>query len=72
VAYTFLSSLPHCLLIPVGMSGTFREKTAAVCLPEFILQNCSLKQLPFEGSCGIDHFPKLSSPKSGVLEKSDW
>jgi hypothetical protein len=63
VAYTFLSSLPRCLLIPVGMSGIFREKTAAVCLPEFILQNYSLKQLPFEGSFWIDHLSESVSAK---------
>lgn len=59
------------LLISVGMSGSIWEKTAAVCLPEFILQSCSLKQFPCERSFEIFLLSGTVSAETRSSEKTD-
>ncbi len=46
VAFTYLSLLFVCILNACRDVRNIREKTTAVCLSEFILRNCSLKQFP--------------------------
>ena len=72
MAFTSLSLLFFRLLTACRDVRNMWEKPAAVCLPDFILRNCSLKQLP----CGesfetVRLFEAVSAGVCACL-KEDW